>query len=142
MSVTLVAAAPAYGGKVYKWVDENGVTQYTQTPPPKGDFVGVKDPVKPAIAPEEAKKQLQERVDAFQKRRDDTGKAREEAEKKKTEDDKKLADCEKSKKNLANFKANSRIRFTDKDGSVTVMPEEERQKKMQEMQDNINTLCK
>lgn len=140
-TIALLAAQPTLA-KTYKWVDENGVTQYTQTPPPKGDFKGVKDPVKPAIAPEEAKRQLQERVDAFQKRRDDSGKASEEAGKQKAEDDKKQADCEKSKNNLANFQSNSRIRFTDKNGTVTVMPEEERQKKMQEMQDNIKKLCK
>jgi hypothetical protein len=139
--LALLAAQPALA-KTYKWVDENGVTQYTQTPPPKGDFKGVKDPVKPAISPEEAKRQLQERVDAFEKRRDDSGKARQEAEKKKSEEGKKQADCEKSRKNLATFQENSRIKFTDKDGNVTIMPEEERQKKMQEIQDNIKKLCK
>ena len=127
--------------KTYKWVDENGVTQYTQTPPPKGDFKAVKPLPKPAISPEDAKKQLQERVDAFQQRRDDAGKAKTEASKEKVKSAKKSADCAKSKDNLSYFEANSRVKYKDKDGNVTLMPEEERQKKMQTMRDNIKKLC-
>jgi len=31
----LAAAAPAVGGELYKWVDERGVTNYSNEPPPK-----------------------------------------------------------------------------------------------------------
>ena len=30
-----VLSLPIHAGKIYKWVDENGATQYTQKPPPK-----------------------------------------------------------------------------------------------------------
>lgn len=33
--LALVCAHTVHAGKVYKWVDENGNTQYSQTPPPK-----------------------------------------------------------------------------------------------------------
>lgn len=29
----LIAAAPALGGEIYRWVDEQGVTNFSQTPP-------------------------------------------------------------------------------------------------------------
>lgn len=34
----LLAAAAATAGEVYEWKDANGVTHYTQTPPPNGDY--------------------------------------------------------------------------------------------------------
>jgi hypothetical protein len=34
VALSLAAALPAFA--IYKWVDENGVTQYTETPPPPG----------------------------------------------------------------------------------------------------------
>lgn len=34
-SIVLASGTVAASGSIYKWVDQNGVTQYTQTPPPK-----------------------------------------------------------------------------------------------------------
>ncbi len=34
LSCLLLAVAPAWAGQVYKWKDANGVTQYSETPPP------------------------------------------------------------------------------------------------------------
>lgn len=127
--------------EIYKWVDENGVTQYTQTPPPKGDFKNIKAPPKPAIAPSEAKRQLQDKVDAYDERRTDAAKSDEEADKLRADTAKRQADCAQSKKNLEYFQSHSRIKYTGKDGNVTILPEEERQKKMATMRDNIKKLC-
>ena len=39
LAVSLLLAAPlALGGEVYQWKDANGVTHYSQTPPPKGTY--------------------------------------------------------------------------------------------------------
>jgi hypothetical protein len=138
--VSLFAAQPGLA-KTYKWVDENGVTQYTQTPPPKGDFKNIKAPPKPAIAPSEAKRQLQDKVDAYDERRTDAAKSDEEADKLRADTAKRQADCAQSKKNLEYFQSHSRIKYTGKDGNVTILPEEERQKKMATIRDNIKKLC-
>jgi len=34
----LLAASAVHGGEVYQWKDANGVTHYSQTPPPAGSF--------------------------------------------------------------------------------------------------------
>ncbi len=138
--VGLFTAQPVLA-RTYKWVDENGVTQYTQTPPPTGDFENIKAPPKPAIAPSEAKRQLQEKVDAFDERRGEAAKSDQEADKARAETAKKQADCAQAKKNLDYFESHSRIKYTDKDGNVTLLPEEERQKKMATIRDNIKKLC-
>jgi hypothetical protein len=36
LAALLLATAAAHAQPLYKWVDEKGVTQYTQTPPPEG----------------------------------------------------------------------------------------------------------
>jgi hypothetical protein len=35
LAALLLASAPAAGAELYKWVDENGVVNYSNTPPPK-----------------------------------------------------------------------------------------------------------
>ena len=35
MLTVFLLPIPTHAGKIYKWVDENGATQYTQKPPPK-----------------------------------------------------------------------------------------------------------
>lgn len=40
LAILLAAADPAHAAtRIYKWVDDDGVTQYTQQPPPKGEAV-------------------------------------------------------------------------------------------------------
>jgi len=36
LAIVLLLCAPAQAAKVYQWVDEQGRTQFTQTPPPAG----------------------------------------------------------------------------------------------------------
>jgi hypothetical protein len=37
-ALVLGAAPAAFAGEVYQWKDANGVTHYSQTPPPQGKF--------------------------------------------------------------------------------------------------------
>lgn len=37
--LTSVISHPAWGAKLYKWVDENGVVSYQDTPPPSGSTI-------------------------------------------------------------------------------------------------------
>ncbi|WP_425480419.1 DUF4124 domain-containing protein [Luteimonas viscosa] len=38
LAAGLLAASAAYGAEVYQWKDANGVTHYSQTPPPRGSY--------------------------------------------------------------------------------------------------------
>ena len=128
--------------KLYKWVDENGVTQYTQTPPPKADFSQVKPPPKPAVDPQKAQSDLEKRLEAFQERRDDTAKSKAESNKKAAEQTEKVAKCEKARKNLTYLQSHARIRATDKDDKVTLLPEEQRQARIKQANEAIKSYCK
>ncbi|HKJ18025.1 MAG TPA: DUF4124 domain-containing protein [Xanthomonadales bacterium] len=49
--IAFLLTAPAVGAEVYKWTDENGVTHYTQTPPPEGRDASIEDiPAEPEKA--------------------------------------------------------------------------------------------
>lgn len=137
----LCLANPAMA-KLYKWVDENGVTQYTQTPPPKGDFSDVKPAPKPAVDPQQAQTEMQKRLEAFKQRREDSAKNQAEADKQAAERAEKAQKCDKARKNLAFLQTHARIRSIDKDGNATLLPEEQRQEKIKQANDAIKKYCK
>src|SRR3569833_1404492 len=65
--------ANAATAAMYKWIDEQGRVQYSQTPPPAGQFKELKPGPPPSQSPEEAEQELQARVqrlDVLQKVRD------------------------------------------------------------------------
>lgn len=137
----LCLSSPAMA-KLYKWVDENGVTQYTQTPPPKGGFSHVKPPSKPAVDPQKAKSDLEKRLESFQQRRDDAGKEKAEANKKAAEKAEKTAKCEKARKNLTFLQTHARVRETGKDGTATLLGEDKRQERIKQANEAIKEYCK
>lgn len=140
LAALLVISAPA-AAKLYKWVDENGVTQYTAYPPLKGNFKELKKPAKPAVAPAKAQSDLEKRLENFNKRRDDSAKSKAESSKKAAEAADSKANCAKAKKNLDYYTTHPRVKFKDKDGNVVFLGEEQRQKKMQDIRDVIKKVC-
>jgi hypothetical protein len=63
LAALLFAHAPAFSAELYKWVDEKGVTNYSNEPPPKGvnAKVIVPDDRVSVYTPDEATKQSIER---------------------------------------------------------------------------------
>lgn len=137
---SLLLAPPAMA-RLYKWVDENGVTQYTQTPPPKGDFNQLRPPPKPAVDPEQAQSELNKRLESFQQRRDEASKGKAEADKKAAEKAGKDAKCKQARKNQQYLETHSRVRETDTAGKVTLLPEEQRQARIKQATDAIKEYC-
>ena len=139
---TLLCLSSPAMAKLYKWVDENGVTQYTQTPPPKADFSQVKPPAKPAVDPKKAQSDMEKRLEAFKERRDGSLESKAEADKEAAEKAAKTEKCNKARKNLAFLQSHSRVRTTDKDGKATLLGEEKRQEKMKNSREVIKKYCK
>jgi hypothetical protein len=127
---------------IYKWVDSNGVTQFSSTPPPKGDYNKVKEPPPPAKGTEDAAQRLQEKNKAFAKRREAAGKTASKEQEKARKAAEQARKCDKARANLNYFQTKARIRYTDKKGNTVIMPEDERQKRIKDMQTNIKKLCK
>src|SRR3569833_2785836 len=92
--------ANAATAAMYKWIDEQGRVQYSQTPPPAGLFMELKPGPPPAQSPEEAEQELQargQRLDVLQKERGAEMKAKQEKAAQQTQRD---ALCEQAKSRL------------------------------------------
>lgn len=138
----LLCLSPPAVAKLYKWVDENGITQYTETPPLKGDFNQVKPPPKPAVDPQKAQDEMDKRLQSFQQRRDDAARNKAEADKTAAEKAEKAAKCDKARGNLTYLQTHARVRVTDKDGNVSLLGEDKHQEKIKQANEAIKEYCK
>jgi hypothetical protein len=129
-------------GKMYRWVDENGVTQYTQSPPPKGDATEVKPPPPPAVSPEEAQRKLNAQRQQLEDLREDRSLAKQKTKEGKEEKELNTKNCQLARNNLKRLQENPRGRWMQKDGQQTRYSDEERQTKIKEAQDQIQEFCK
>jgi len=126
--------------KTYRWVDENGVTTYSQTLPPSGNATIIKPPPKPAAAPDEIMKNLKRRQTAL-----DNARKKSETDNKEAVDTKnaerKKQNCEISRKNLAEITRRPRVRMKMDDGSYKQLSEEERQAEIDKYTKDIEKFC-
>lgn len=135
-------AAPA-AAQYYKWVDEHGVTHYSQTPPPDHSFAKLRPAPPPPTDPAQARQKiraLQERLDAEQNARSQ-----------KTEEEKAAAEaqarrdafCKQAREQLKLYTNHPgpRLLVSNSDGSRRRLTEQERQARLKKTQDAINQHC-
>lgn len=129
--------------KYYKWVDENGTTHYTATPPASGEGEVIKVKAGASSDKDAALKRLKERRAKLQQeaeaRANPEVDPNAEIEKENAEITKK--NCEIYRKNLKTMQENARVRSTDENGEVRVLPEEERQSRMNKAKEYIDKNC-
>lgn len=130
--------------QIYKWIDENGNTQYTDRPPPpgaskEGQRLNIRAPATSANSGTSKSTSLSEERLEFDKRQ----------EKKKEEDVKQQAKTEEDKKKCLDAQARLRMytdtpRMTVPDGTggITYVDDETRQKRIEEANKAIKALCK
>lgn len=134
----LAAAAGSLAATMYKWTDEEGNVQYTQTPPSKGSFQKMTPPPAPTSSPAADKAEAPTTApEAKEEGADAT--AQEEAERKKLEAAAAKHNCEVARKNLEIYTAFRRV-MNDK-GEVVVLSDEERAAKIKEANDMIERYC-
>jgi FtsZ-binding cell division protein ZapB len=127
--------------KMYKWVDENGNTHYTQSPPP-GDIQGeqIKPPSKIKIDTESAQNQIeQQKNKADDIRSDRQEQAKIEALQKENEAVKK-ENCKRAHQSMQTY-SRPRGLIQQEDGSRIRIDEETRQAGLAESQKKIEEYC-
>ena len=133
----LPATAPA---AVYKWVDENGQVQYTQTPPP-GDIEATE--LKPPPEPADQAGTI-ERVEAREKGLEERRESREQSAKEAADDaeyeKQKAQRCEAAKRRLEQLQY-PRTNLVDPDGTERRATEEERLEKLREAEGQVKDFC-
>jgi uncharacterized protein DUF4124 len=117
-----VLFASAAAAQQYKWVDQNGKTQYGDVPPPGVKAQRLRPPPGPAPAPSAAAKKDEKAAKplspeaAYRKRQEDAQKENEKAAQAEQEAAAKRENCLRSQEALRTYEAGGRISRTDAKG--------------------------
>lgn len=139
--IVLLAALPGItSAAIYKWVDENGQVQYTETPPPGGiEASEIKPPPEPAD-----QEGTIEREESLGKALDERREAREEGARKVAEDaeynKQKAERCEAAKRRLEQAER-PLTNFVEADGTQRRATEEERLEQIKQSQEQVRKFC-
>ncbi len=146
-SFLVVALLSVYCGainaEIHKWVDENGVTHYSEFAPTKSD--SNIEQVEVDETPENAEENYQEMKQRFTKEKELEEEEKRldkmsELEKKEYEILKK--NCKLAKQNVKVLQDKSNRKFKDSKGNVTFYDDETRAAKVKQAQDYIDKNCK
>lgn len=140
--VCLLGISPQSHARLYKWVDADGNTHYTQQQPPDGAAIeDIKLPASVNIDTQQAIKSFEEQqkkgkelTEAYEKEEKEQNRQAEHTELKKE-------NCRKSRAKLENVQSAGRIRAVDEYGNVVRATEEERQRRITKAQENIKKWC-
>jgi len=145
-TVLLFVFSIVANGELYKWVDNNGKTQYTDQPPPVGAATTEKKlelklaPVQPADAKDKKTgKNLAERELDFKKRLAE--KEQEEAKQQKEIKENKEK-CTQARSKLKLYQEAPKLTVSDGKGGIVRADDEARQKGIKEAQKEIKTYCR
>ncbi|MEM6708232.1 MAG: DUF4124 domain-containing protein [Pseudomonadota bacterium] len=146
--MALFVSASAHAAEIYRWVDENGVVNFTQQKPkdvqaevigkPTNRRVSVAETA-PAPAVPLAAQDEQKLTDEQQRILDDLKTA--EMNRQAALAEAKATNCERARKVLTNLTKIGRVRVVAEDGTQTVLPEEDRQARIQAAQEAIAVNC-
>lgn len=125
--------------QLYKWVDENGNVNYTQSPPPPGIEGSTIKPPAP-VNTETARKQLDSRLSNLDKL---AGQRQQQDEEKLQAEQQSATQgrlCNQARARLASYQQ-PRINVTDSNGLNRRLSEEERQREISRSRQQVNELC-
>lgn len=134
-----IGVSPALAG-MYKWVDEQGITHYSQTPPPSGNAQQIKPPPTPADS-EAAVKRLEAQRQEAQKRHEAGQQDARESQKSAESQAIREESCRLARQNLNTLEAHSRVAVRDADGNMKRLSEEERQTQLSEAKKQVDEYC-
>ncbi len=141
VSITLFIST-SLAAKSYRWVDENGVTVYSQRPPPSGAGTEIKAPPPPAISPEDAQRKLDAQKQKLADLREDRKLKKKQAGETEAEAKKQKSNCVAAQQNLAGRLNRPHARQKGSDGEYRYITEEARQEKIKAAQKYIQKNCK
>ncbi len=123
--------------RMYRWVDDNGMTVYSQSPPPSGEATEIKVNTSTAAADKKAPTNSQPKPEAEpEKKAAGPTKAEIEASNKIKADN-----CKAATNNLSLYENLGNKLVKTPDGLYKRLTEEERQQKIQESKDAIAEFC-
>lgn len=141
LALVLCAASPPSQGEIFRWIDGNGVTHFSQTPPPSGRYEQMQPPPPPAEDPAKARarinkvnQHIQDQLDRERKQAQADRQARQnEAQRAKA--------CQQSKRRLTALTIRPHVLVKSSNGQFKRMSESQRQAAIKEARDRIAKYC-
>ena len=138
--LVLIFACSSTFATIFKWVDKEGITHYTQQAPPAGiETETLKPP--PSIDGSDAEKNLkkqQEYLDAERVKRQKRANVKQRRAEEKA---RKAKNCELSRARLKSLTDRPRVLLIQNDGSAIRPTEEQRQEKIAKAKKDIEEMC-
>ncbi|RMD69505.1 MAG: DUF4124 domain-containing protein [Gammaproteobacteria bacterium] len=131
--LSLLAVFPVESTTIYRWIDEKGITHFSQTPPPVGQVQEIQVQV-PHGPPPSSLKTLETMKEAPPKE-EDRARAEEQARIKKEV-------CSALRKNLETLERYPRLYRKDEQGNVVWITEKERQALIKKTRAQLKEFCK
>ncbi|HEX2667034.1 MAG TPA: DUF4124 domain-containing protein [Gammaproteobacteria bacterium] len=136
-----LAAGLASADQVYKWVDKDGHVHFSQTPPAgtgvQAQTVDVKPPPPDPTGLANSQNLQQQIADKKKAEQKDPQRAQEEEEQKQQQKER----CDELRERLNVLNAGGRATTVDSKGNVNYLSDEERDKKMAEIEGQIEKSC-
>jgi flagellar biosynthesis GTPase FlhF len=140
--VFLMSAATAGFTQTYKWVDQNGVVSYSQTPPPSTQAETVDITPTPVVGNSDNSDELQRLRQRLEDSREDRELAKEEERKTREAAEIKRQNCSTARSNLENLLNSGNRMMKTTDGDYLRLSESERQTRIQAAREQIEANCK
>lgn len=126
---------------IYKWLDDEELTNFTQQPPTDRHYELITVPPPPPISNEALSAEVEELIDS-----EEQAEEQREADQQLAQQQAALAafrqeSCKIAKENLQTYEDNPGRRFINDAGEVSRPTEEERQLKMQQFRQDIEKFC-
>jgi hypothetical protein len=129
----------------YKWVDENGQTVYSQTPPPSGtqDVERVKAPPRPpSNSGTAAAQKTKDDADAFNERREEKKTQQQDKKNMQKADAQRKEHCDGMRADIETLTNKPIVRRTSEDGSESrVLTTEEREADVKMLRERVKKEC-
>lgn len=144
LSLALTFCTAAHGADIYKWVDDDGNTQYTATPPKLGvAFEKLHKPSAPSTDPEAAMQKLRDQAAAANQSGSDDGAAGEQVAEQGGDDREALwaKNCELAQANLDMLQSDRDVAQADESGNKVLLTGKERDNAVRRAQKNVEYYC-
>lgn len=125
--------------QVYKWVDEDGITQYTDQPPPSAVQIEKKLTIKVTPTPETIRNSnLDDEMEGFNKRREEK---LEERSKKAAQAEEYKMKCANAQGRLRMYRDSPRLTIPDGKGGILYVDDDARQIEINKLNEAIAKFC-
>lgn len=142
-TLAMALSASSTWAKMYKWVDEEGQTHYTQTPPPDNarEQGSVAPPPPPAESPEKAAERFEKIRQSLQEDIEAEQKAEEEQQENRKTAKEQANRCNKAKTWLRQLESNTRLREVNEDGEYVLLDNSVRQERLKKARELVEKEC-